>query len=208
MLDVNERVLPDVVEIVVREEAGEWAAWSPQCPGLMIVEDGAQALRHAVKPALRYYFETEFGALPVARIMMTLESDSSGVLVRVRYDDFYYERDLLSQRLVALLRSGTGEAKEFAAGRPNGLGDVVYFCALPGDRLRLVQAQLAPGDSINVVLPVGEEFVWSTSFLQEDPDRPHQDSSETRRFSPETTLSEVMRLLSSGGTASPAILSA
>lgn len=151
------------IEVMVREDGGSWAAWSPQCPGLMVVEPTPEELREALRPALRFYYSDDQEAATASRYMVNLEQEINGVVVRVRQDEHAYERQLLAQRVAAQL-GGTETAEDMRSSPANPLGDVVFVCALPSDTFGWIGRQMEDEDTINVVLPASELFVWSMSF--------------------------------------------
>ena len=68
------------VAVVVRVDGDSWAAWSPQCPGLSIVEPSAEALREAVPGAVRFYLQDPAGEVDPK---FHLERELHGVVIRV-----------------------------------------------------------------------------------------------------------------------------
>lgn len=159
--------MPDV-EVIVREDGGSWSAWSPQCPGLLVVQPSPEDLREALRPALQFYFADDQEATTALRYVVNLEQEINGVVVRVRQDEDAYQRQLLAQRVAAKL-GGLDTAEDMRSSPVNPLGDVVFICALPSDTFGWISRQMEDEDTINVVLPASEIFVWSVSFSSTQP---------------------------------------
>ncbi len=189
-----ETSLHDVVEVVVRRDDESWTAWSPQCPGLMIIEPTSEDLQTTLKPALRFFFETTEGTAPRRLIMASLEQKVNDIVIRVRHDDFVYERELLSQRLVAASTQETSEGRSIRSAPIGLLGEIVYICSLPADTLGMLIHQIEEGDTVNIVLPATENFLWTTvvSRAGKLPKNSEAVSTADLGFDENTTLGEVM----------------
>jgi hypothetical protein len=150
------------VAVIVRRDGESWAGWSPQCPGLAVVQPTAEDLRNALPGALQFYFDD------VAEPEFHLEHELHGVVVRVAQDALRWERQVLAERVAAAL--GVEEqATTMRAAPANSLGDIVYVCALPSDTVEWVVQQMENGrDAVTVALPVADELIWTTAFATAD----------------------------------------
>ncbi|CAO5251636.1 hypothetical protein [Frankia sp. AgKG'84/4] len=173
------------VSVIVRQDGPSWSAWSPQCPGLAMVQPAAAEPRTVLPEVLAWYFGEDTEIDP----QVHHERDLQGVIVRIAQDDHLYERELVAQRL--------GEAIEEAGlraslrGGPVSGGQVTLVCALQSDRVSWLAAQMERDDAVVVLLPVAETMLWAVRF---GAGREGEGAAvSVSAYPPQTTLGEVMR---------------
>ncbi|WP_086055371.1 MULTISPECIES: hypothetical protein [Protofrankia] len=151
------------IAVIVRRDGDSRAAWSPQCPGLAVVQPTAADLRDAQPGVLADYFDDR----EAIGTEVHLENELHGVVVRVAQDQLRWERHLLAERIAAALGvEEQGRAMRSAPANP--LGDVVYATVLPADIVGWLTRQMdADGDVITVALPVADELIWTTTIASE-----------------------------------------
>ncbi|CUU54407.1 hypothetical protein Ga0074812_102417 [Parafrankia irregularis] len=180
------------ITVIVRRDGESWSAWSPQCPGLAVAEPTAAELRAALPEAFTWYFDGD----PDFEILVHLEQELRGVVVRIAQDAFGWERQLVAERLGAAL--GVQEqAERLRAAPPNSAGEVVYVCALPSDSISWLTAQLDDvADPVVVALPAEESTLWTLQF---GGGRRTGVGTADVGYSSDTTLGEVMMTFTGPG---------
>jgi hypothetical protein len=162
----------ETVEVIVRHDQGTWAAWSPQCPGLAIVQPTQSDLVDVLPGVLAEYVAAAGDAVPgvdVPGVRLHVEFEVQGVVVRVCQDEQLWERQHVGERLATAI--GGDRRAEFADAPANPLGDVVFVCALPTDTLGWALRQMEiPADTLNIVTPVADNLIWISPFRREDYD--------------------------------------
>ncbi|WP_131765408.1 hypothetical protein [Candidatus Protofrankia californiensis] len=148
------------IAVIVRCDGDSWAAWSPQCPGLAVIQPTAAELRNALPGALAGYFDGH----EAFETEVHLENELRGVAVRVAQDQLRWERHLLAERIAAAL--GVEEQAQAMRSAPaSSLGDIVYATVLPADTIGWLTHQMdVDGDAITVALPVADELIWTTTL--------------------------------------------
>lgn len=175
------------VDVIVRPDDGTWAAWSPQCPGLAIVQPSSAELRDQLLGILWAYL----GPGPDLDVRMHLEDEVRGVVVRVAQDHQRWERQLTADRIAAAL-GDPRQAREILAQAQNSFGEVVFVCATPGDTVDWIARQLdGDDDAVTVVAPTAGDHVWVRHFAgtRGRSDQPLSEPGSTR----ETTLASMMK---------------
>jgi hypothetical protein len=152
----------ELVELIVRRDGDTWAAWSPQCPGLAIIQVSEPDLVREARSAVREYL-----ADPRAELRLHVESEVRGVVFRVCQDEHRWARHHVIDRLAAAL-GDPDQAADIAARAPSALGDVVFVCAMPTDTLEWVQRQMEPGDALNMAISVADALIWVSTFRRDD----------------------------------------
>ncbi|ONH59423.1 hypothetical protein CcI49_15655 [Frankia sp. CcI49] len=180
------------ITVIVRRDGESWSAWSPHCPGLAVAEPTAAELRGALPEALTWYFDGDSDF----EILVHLEQELRGVVVRIAQDAFVWERQLVAERLGAAL--GVQEqAERLRAAPSNSAGEVVYVCTLPSDSISWLTAQLDDvADPVVVALPAAESTLWTLQF---GGGRRTGVGTADVDYSPDTTLGEVMTTFTGPG---------
>lgn len=180
------------ITVIVRRDGESWSAWSPQCPGLAVAEPTAAELRGALPEALAWYFYGDFDF----EILVHLEQELRGVVVRIAQDDFLWERQLVAERLGAAL-GVEDQAEQLRAAPANSAGEVVYVCALPSDSISWLTAQTEEiSDPVVVALPVAESMLWT---LQLGGGRRTGAGTAGAGYPPDTTFGEIMTTFTGPG---------
>ncbi|WP_052710666.1 hypothetical protein [Pseudofrankia sp. DC12] len=176
--------MAELVDLIVRQDGDTWAAWSPRCPGLAIIQVTESDLVREARSAVREYL-----ADPKAELRLHVESEVRGVVFRVCQDEHQWARHHVVDRLAAVL-GDSNQAADLAARDANALGDVVFVCAMPTDTLDWVERQMEPGDALNMAISVADALIWVRTFRSGD----FQADDDHDALPTTTTIAEVMRL--------------
>ncbi|MDT3438978.1 hypothetical protein [Pseudofrankia sp. BMG5.37] len=189
--------MAELVDLIVRRDEGTWAAWSPRCPGLAIVQlsqpdlvrEARGAIREFLQPAADLAATGERDRDLLVDLRVHVEGEIRGVVVRVCQDEHLWERQHVAERLSAAL-GDPAQATNLAARRTTALGDVVFVCAMPTDTLDWVFEQMQPGDALSMVVSVADNMIWVSTFSHDEfrPDRADGGLPVT------TTIAEIMQL--------------
>ncbi|MCM3882942.1 hypothetical protein [Frankia sp. R82] len=147
------------VSLIVRPDGASWSAWSPQCPGLAMVQPAGAELRDVLPEVLGWYFgqDTEI------ELQVHHERELHGVVLRIAQDAQLYERE----RLAGQLAEALGEAGQRARMRSEPVsagGEVTLVGALQSDRISWLAAQMDDNDVLVALLPVAESMLWAVRF--------------------------------------------
>ncbi|MCM3922189.1 hypothetical protein ND748_11040 [Frankia sp. AiPs1] len=175
------------VTLIVRQDGFSWSAWSPQYPGLAMVQPAAADLRAVLPEVLAWYFGEDAAIEP----QVHCERQLHGVIVRLAQDAQLYERERVAERLGAALGVASQRA-QLRSGPVSGAGEVTFVCALQSDRISWLTAQMEDdNDAVVALLPVAETMLWAIRF------GPVGDGSaaavQPSAYPPDTTLGEVIR---------------
>ena len=180
--------MADPVDVIVSANGGSWSARAPQIPGLAIAQPTAQTMREAIPDAIRFGLDDP-PLLPEIDVHVEYEIGED-VFVRVAQDRHGWERQHIAERLTASL-SVEGAAGPLHTAPANKLGEVVYVCAMPSDRIGWFARQMEPaGDWLTAVVPVAEQLIWTFS-LGTGPDDGAV-SLEDLGVTPDTPMSSLM----------------
>ncbi|MCK9896884.1 hypothetical protein [Frankia sp. AgB32] len=180
------------ITVIVRRDGESWSAWSPQCPGLAVAEPTAAELRGALPEALTWYFDGDSDF----EILVHLEQELRGVVVRIAQDAFGWERQLVAERLGAAL-GVEDQAERLRAAPPNSAGEIVYVCALPTDPISWLTTQVGDvADPVVVALPAAEAMLWTLQFGTGS--RAGAGSVDVG-YLPDTTFGEIMTTFTGPG---------
>lgn len=157
------------IELILRDEADTWGAWSPTVEGLFVSADSAhECVRRAKKVA-----DAELGE-PV-NVFGHHERVLDGLVIRVagQRGDFT-QRVGVAQRIEALIRYDRAQIDDEGLTR-NALGEAIFVCALPDDTIGWLSRQMDQrGDGLIVAalldhagVPSIEPgaFIWSAGTL-------------------------------------------
>lgn len=159
------------IDLILREEAGAWGAWSPTVVGLYVTADSAhECARLAAKAA-----DAELDE-PVGFVRVHHERIVDGLVIRVAGQRHGFEtRVAVAQRLEDLIHYNRAEIDDDGLIR-NSAGEVVFVCALPDDTVGWLAAQLdRRGDGVQVAVVLdhagrptasdGAAFIWSAGIV-------------------------------------------
>ena len=159
------------IDLILREEAGTWGAWSPTVVGLYVTADSAhECARLAAKAA-----EAELDE-PVGFVRVHQERSVDGLVIRVAGQRPGVEsRIAVAQRLEDLIHYDRAQIDDDELIR-NTVGEVVFVCALPDDTVGWLAAQLdRRGDGLQVAVLLdhagrpaasdGAAFIWSAGIV-------------------------------------------
>lgn len=148
-----------LVDVIARRDDGAWAAWSPQAPGLAIVQPTPRDLVDQLPMILRGYFAD--GDPLEVRIHVEHElQGASGVVIRVAQDERRWDRQHIADRIAGAF-GVPGQAERMRSDSPfNQLGEVIFACALADDTVDWIARQVGDdGDAINIVYLVGDNML-------------------------------------------------
>jgi hypothetical protein len=185
------------IDLILREEAGAWGAWSPTVGGLYVTADSAhECARLAAKAA-----EAELDE-PVGFVRQHHERIVDGLVIRVAGQRPGFEsRIAVAQRLEDLIHYDRAQIDDDELIR-NAVGEVVFVCSLPDDTVGWLAAQLGRrGDGLQVAVLLdhagrptasdGAAFIWSAGIVV------GQDSAGSARqesgMSLNSTVGELLR---------------
>ncbi len=182
------------VDVIVRRDEDMWAAWSPQCRGLTIVQPTPAHMRKALPAALREFF----GSAQTVDIRIHVEDEVRGAVVRVAQDDHLWERQHTAARIAAALGDPDQRA-QILAETQNSLGEVVFVCALPGDTGEWLMRQLdEDGDFVHAVISVADNLIWGSGFgSAATGEQSDEMPSGFQNLDKDVTFGEIMRADSS-----------
>ncbi|MCK9896889.1 hypothetical protein [Frankia sp. AgB32] len=176
------------VSVIVRQDGPSWSAWSPQCPGLAMVQPATAELRTVLPEVLTWYFGQDTEIDP----QVHHERDLHGVVVRIAQDDHLYERELVAERLGEALEEA-GQRRRLRTGPVGGGDEATLVCALQSDRVSWLAAQMEHDDAVVALLPVAESMLWAVRFGAGRDGEGTAVSVPVSAYPPEITLGEVMR---------------
>ncbi|WP_163549454.1 hypothetical protein [Candidatus Frankia nodulisporulans] len=144
------------VSLIVRPDGPSWSAWSPQCPGLAMVQPAAAELRDVLPEVLSWYFgeDTEI------EFQVHHERELHGVVLRVAQDGQLYDRERLAVQFTDALEE-SGQLARVRSEPVSGGGEVTLVCALQSDRVSWLAAQMDDDDVLVALLPVAESILWA-----------------------------------------------
>jgi hypothetical protein len=186
------------IELILREEAGIWGAWSPSVQGFYVTADSAhECVSRAKKMA-----DAELGE-PV-NVFGHHERVVDGLVVRVAGRGPGFDlRVAVAQRLETLIRYDRAQIDDDGLTH-NRLGEIIYVCALPDDSVGWLAAQMDErGDGLQVAAlldhvgrpaaPDKAHFIWSAGIrIGDDIDGPTLQESG---MSLETTVADYLRTM-------------
>jgi hypothetical protein len=181
------------VSVIVREDGPSWSAWSPQCPGLAMVQPATAELRSVLPEVLTWYFGEDTKIDP----QVHRERETHGVVVRIAQDDHLYERELVAERLGEALGEA-GQRDRLCSDSPSGSHEVTLVCALQSDRVSWLAAQMEADDAVVALLPVADSLLWAVRFAACDDADGSGDGAggeaivPLSAYPPATTLGEVL----------------
>jgi hypothetical protein len=158
------------IDLILREEADTWGAWSPTVVGLYVTADSAhECTRLAAKAA-----DAELDE-PVGLVRVHHERVVDGLVIRVAGQRPGFEaRIAVAQRLEDLIHYDRAQIDDDGLIR-NSAGEVVFVCALADDPVGWLAAQLdRRGDGLQVAVlldhtgrPTTSDvaFIWSAGVV-------------------------------------------
>jgi hypothetical protein len=188
------------IELVLREEAGTWGAWSPTVEGLFVSADSAHECVQRAKKAA----DAELGEF--VTVLGHHERVLDGLVLRVagQRGDFG-QRVGVAQRIEDLIRYDRAQIDDDGLTR-NAASEAVFVCALPGDTVGWLVAQMdRRGDGLMVATlldhagaPSTEPgaFIWSAGILV-GPDLPGPTLEESG-MTLDTTVGEYLHAMVRG----------
>jgi len=186
------------IELILREEAGIWGAWSPSVQGFYVTADSAsECVSRAKKVA-----DAELGE--PANVFGHHERAVDGLVIRVASNRPGFDlRVAVAQRLEALIRYDRAQIDDDGLTH-NRLGEIVCVCALPDDTVGWLAAQMDErGDGLQVAAlldnvgrpaaPDTAHFIWSAGIrVGDNIDGPTLQESG---MSMETTVADYLRAM-------------
>ncbi len=157
------------IELILREEAGAWGAWSPSVQGFYVTADSA----HECVSRAKKVTAAELGE-PVD-VFGNQERVVDGLVIRVAgHRPGFDLRVAVAQRLENLIRYDRAQIDDDALTH-NRLGEIIYVCALPDDTVGWLAAQMDErGDGLQVATlldhvglpapPDKANFIWSAGI--------------------------------------------
>ncbi|SNQ50245.1 conserved hypothetical protein [Frankia canadensis] len=177
------------VSLIVRQDGPSWSAWSPQYPGLAMVQPATADLRAVLPEVLGWYFGEDARIEP----RVHCEREAHGVVVRIAQDEHVYERELVAERLGEALGSA-GQRARLSSATLGGGGGVTLVCALQSDRVSWLAEQMEEDDAVIALLPVAESMLWAVRFgVGDDAADGDEATVSLSAYPPSTTLGEILR---------------
>ncbi len=153
------------VHAILTEHPGYgWSVESPQLPELVGGRDSLLELLVSLQDILAFGGAPDEGYELVEHRQRQFTAHGVDFVVRMRMDEHQSDRLQVIHRLLAAL-DDPWQRDEFFDMQPNPTGDIVFVAMLESEPLRSLTEQLDPrGDVVAVVVPVDQNFVWTTQF--------------------------------------------
>ncbi|MFJ8745225.1 hypothetical protein ACIRL2_38360 [Embleya sp. NPDC127516] len=189
--------MSELFHLIIRDTQTGFYATSPQAPGFMLGRPTVDELRADLLDALAFHFE-EARTLEIVEHHERLHDLEAGELVTRLAADMHHDERLEVYTRIATALDVPEQVPELLGGIRNGVGEVVYVCAVPSDTLGWLFTQLdEQGDAFSVALAISELFLMTFPLTVGPEDGP--DSSGecvtigSRGYTKDTTLAEVMK---------------
>jgi len=183
---VNEKL-----HLIIRiSDDGRVYATSPQAPGLMIGRSSLKLLRYDLADVLSFHFDHPGPFNVVEHLEVHYILGDGELVIRVAQDADVKDREAAANRI--LEAASVPEQARSLVSAGNAVGESVYVCAVPSDTLGWLRAQIQPGETVNVALPIAEGFLF-TMPVAADGGAPLPALGEWTSAPPETRLSDVLQ---------------
>jgi hypothetical protein len=179
------------LHLVVRIfDGGKVYATSPQAPGLMIGRSSLELLHQDLDDALSFHYDRPGPFNVVEHFEVHYVLGDGELVIRVAQDASVKEREIAARRI--LDAASVPEQARALVATANAVGESVYVCAIPSDTLGWLRAQVQPGETVNVALPIAEGFLFTMPIVADVAVTP-PGWGEWTSASPETRMSDVLQ---------------
>jgi predicted RNase H-like HicB family nuclease len=187
-------VAPEPIHLIVRDTGEGFYATSPQAPGLAFGRPTLAELRAELQDVLAFHFNRPGPFQVLEHLERQYAVEGREMVTRIADDQRLDQRQEVAARLGRAL-TVPGQARSLLEGPTNRVGEVVYLCAVPSDRIGWLAGQLDPrGDAAVVALAIAEPFVFTVPIVSGDDTAQLAGVSIAERgYTPETTLGELVR---------------
>lgn len=195
------------VHVFIHDEgdAGVWVT-SPQLPGFSFFRATSATAKADLGEALRYAAEgTPLGDVQLHYELHRERADGSEYILRIAEDRQKGHRVEVGQRVEGVL-SNEDIAEASSRTARTATGEVVYVCAVAGDRLSWVVGQMDDEDAIVLVLSVADAGIWTLPFSSGTERGNEFRSLAEWGWSEEMTLGELMHSIEAGSSAGAGVL--
>jgi predicted RNase H-like HicB family nuclease len=184
----------EVIHLLVRETGEGFYATSPQAPGLVFGRATLTDLRADLDDVLAFHFDRPGPFQVVEHHERQYEFDGRELVMRIALDEHRTERQEVYARLGRALAI-PDQLRSLLEGPVNGVGEIVYVCALSTDTVEWLIAQLDPhGDAVTIALAIADPFVFTVPIASGDGAVELAGVSISNRgYTLETTLGELAR---------------
>jgi hypothetical protein len=146
----------DVIHVIVRvEDDGSMSVRSPQVPGLAYGAASTARVRSELDGVLAFALDRQGPFRVVEHHERRFEIAGREIVVRLAVDDHHDERQETYERLARAVGAPDQSAALLAA-PADVVGEALYLCVVPSDRVRWIAAQLDPGSSATLAVAIAE----------------------------------------------------
>jgi hypothetical protein len=184
----------EVIHLLIRDTGEGFYATSPQAPGLAYGRATRADLRADLDDVLTFHFDRPGPFHVIEHHERQYEFDGRELVTRIALDEHRDDRQEVYSRLGRAL-AVPDQLRSLLEGPVNGLGEIIYVCALTTDTIGWLAAQLDPrGDAVTVALAIADPFVFTVPIASGDGAVAMAGVSiRDRGYTLETTLGELLR---------------
>ena len=154
----------DTLHVIIRDTRDGFFATSPQGAGLAYGRPTLEELHADLDDVLRFHFEEAGPFTVVEHHERHYDIADRELVTRIAIDEQRDERQDVYTRIGHALTI-PDQARSLVEGPTNGIGEVVFVCAVPSDTVGWLAGQTdRPGDAVVVAVAVGDELVLTMPF--------------------------------------------
>jgi predicted RNase H-like HicB family nuclease len=158
-----------VVHVVVRaEDDGAFFVRSPQVPGLAYGAASLAEVRSDLQGVLAFALDSPGPFDVVEHHEWRFDVGEREVVVRLAADEHETERHEVYERLARAV-AVPDQADALLDAPADAVGEVLYLCAVPSDRVRWIAAQLDRSGAATLAVAVADELLLTYRVHVDDP---------------------------------------